>query len=288
MLWRSITRHARREGKQIDWLAVTSPHYLPMLKYIPGDLKTVYYASDDYRSYEGWGSVVDHEKELIDRVDHTFFVSEGLLERAQKEYGSDPKKLSVSMNATESRFFSSEKRSPVDPPFDDLKRPVVGVVGGINDRLDFELLRRCADLPRLGTLLLVGPLPRQRSDQLETLLQHDKCVAVGAQPHALIHTWFHCLDLGLIPYVRSEFNRLCSPMRLFDHLASSAALVATDACDQVNAFGDRVAVCSSADDFIQAVDARLEDMRIEDPSTKITWTDRAEQLLRVLEETTHV
>lgn len=281
MLWRKIIRKCRAMGKTIDALVVTSPHYLPMLDMVPSNLKTIYYASDDYRSYEGWGAIAQLEKQLVQRVDHSFFVSAGLMERARLDYGVDASRVSVSMNATEERFFPASGTFPSAPPSGEMKRPVAGVVGGINDRLDFSLLHCCADLPDLGTLLLVGPLPAQLSAPLQELLDHPKCVAVGRQPHETIHQWFHCLDVGLIPYVKTEFNRMCSPMRLFDHLASGAPVVATDACGQGLAFGDRVSTCADPDAFVSAVQARLGEppARVDG----ITWNDRAMEMLNTLE-----
>ncbi|MDF7826689.1 glycosyltransferase [Pontiellaceae bacterium B12227] len=281
ILWKKIVRKCKALDKPIDALVVTSPHYLPMLSMIPNDLKTIYYASDDYRSYEGWGGVAALEKKLVERVDHSFFVSDGLMQRARKEYGVDSARLSVSMNATEERFFPPFGDLPGTPPEGELQRPIAGVVGGINDRLDFNILKHCAELPGLGTLLLVGPLPAEPSAELQALLDHPKCVSVGRQPHETIHKWFQCLDVGLIPYVSSEFNRMCSPMRLFDHLASGAPVVATRACDQCGAFGKRVSVCVSAEDFAEAVQRRVGDSfgRCEG----IVWEDRAAEMVKLME-----
>lgn len=282
LLRKRILKKCMERGQEIDCLVVTSPHYLPLLKLVPENVKTIYYASDDYRSYEGWGAVADKEQQLVEHVDHAFFISEGLKVRAEVEYGVDPARLSVSMNATELRFFPVDALHPCPVPTGDLRRPIAGVIGGIGDRLDFELMCRCADLDELGTLLLVGPLPEEPSAELQALLAHPKCVAVGAQPHAEIHRWFQCLDVGLIPYVKTEFNRLCSPMRLFDHLASGARVVATDACEQVTVFNDRVAACSFPEEFVCAVRNALVATRPEGRVEGITWEDRVDQMLKVM------
>lgn len=282
LLWKKILRKCMERGHEVECLVVTSPHYLPLLSMVPNGLKTIYYASDDYRGYEGWGMIAAKEKQLVKRVDHAFFISEELMERAKREYCADATKLSVSMNATEARFFPDKGTGPIPSPEGDLKRPIAGVIGGIGDRLDFKLLQRCTELDELGTLLLVGPLPEDLSPELEALLSHPKCVAIGAKPHARIHHWFQCLDVGLIPYVQSEFNRHCSPMRLFDHLASGSWIVATDACWQTNAFKNRVEVCNTNDSFVAAVRDCLCRPRPSCLITGISWKDRADELLRLL------
>lgn len=196
-----------------------------------------------------------------------------------------PEKLSVSMNATEPRFFSKAQEKTDPPHADTLARPIAGVVGGINDRLDFSLLQQCADRSELGTLLLVGPVPETPSAALQSLLEHPKCVSVGRQPHDTIHQWFQCLDVGLIPYTPTEFNRLCSPMRLFDHLASGAPVVATEACDQAKNFPRGASVCASPKDFMEAVRRGI-DAGSNTPE-KIRWADRAAAILKRIKETDH-
>ncbi|QBG45963.1 glycosyltransferase [Verrucomicrobia bacterium S94] len=283
MLWRRI----RKCCPDVETLVVTSPHYLPMLDYISPKIRTIYYASDDYRNYEGWDAVVRLEEQLVKRVDHSFFVSEGLKNRAQREYGVDSGKLSVSMNATESRFFSEDPMEPVSAPLEGLKRPIAGIVGGINERLDFELLTACAQLPELGTLLLVGPLTGSSSSGLNKLLEQPKCSAVGRQPHNTIHRWFQCLDVGLIPYVESEFNQFCSPMRLFDHLASGAPVIATAACDQVHAFERHVVAAGNREQFIEALRKALSSGTRPGRIEGITWADRATSMAGVIKGLCH-
>lgn len=129
---------------------------------------------------------------------------------------------------------------------------------------------------------MVGPLSNQPYPDLTDLLHHDKCITVGPVSHDTIHLWFQCLDVGLIPYAKTEFNRFCSPMRLFDHLASGAWIVATDACDQVKGYERRVLVCDSSESYIAGIQFALTRSRPIGRIKGITWDDRADQMLKVL------
>jgi len=283
LLWHRMRSEAKRCGNSIDCVALTSPHYLTLLKLLPPDIKTVYYASDDYRSYIGWNKMAELEAEMVRRVNHSFFISEGLAQRTLDEYGVPADKVSVSMNATEPRFFPlTGEQLPLAPPCGPLPRPIAGVVGGINDRLDFDLLLACVELPDLGTLLLVGPLPEVRQGSLQRLLAHPKCRIVGAQQHENLHCWFKSLDVGLIPYIHSEMNYFCSPMRLFDHLATGLPIVATDACNQVNQFADYLAICDSTESFIVALQRQLHIPVQPRTICELLWKNRAERMLDII------
>ena len=286
ILWKKIEKVCRLKAQPIEALVFTSPHYLPFMRHLPDRTKTFYYASDDYRNYVGWAEMEKLEKRMVCRVDHSFFISEALARRACAEYGVPDSKVTVSMNGTEERFLRTVSTS-VTPPTGPLPRPIAGVIGGIGDRIDMELLERCAGLKNLGTLLLVGPLPEAPTPALQRLLEHPKCVATGAQPHETMHRWFQCLDVGLIPYTETAFNRMCSPMRLFDHLAGGMPVVANAACDQTRAFADIIDVCEDKASFVQAVsdacDRPADAKRIARQlavAQMQTWTCRASGILR--------
>ena len=87
---------------------------------------------------------------------------------------------------------------------------------------------------------------------MEALRNNPKCQITGPVPHDQMHEWTRSFDIGLIPYKAMPINYYCSPMRLFDHMASGAPIIATPACDQIRRFSDAVTV-ASGDDFVEAV-----------------------------------
>lgn len=279
LLWHRITSGAEPEA-----MVVTSPHYLPILERVPSNMPTFYYCSDNYRNYDGWPSrrMEALEAEVVRRVDHAWFVSQRLVERAVREYGVERERVGISMNATSERFFPPVgTEAPVPLPVN-ASRPVAGVVGGVNRRLDLDLLFRCAELHEMGTLLLVGPIDDPHDEQIARLLGHPKVRAVGAVPHASVPHWMWGLDLALIPYRRTEFNHSCSPMRLFDHMASGRPIVATGACSQVHQFRDYLKVAGTHTEFLQHVSTSLREVENEEKTKrqleharKHVWRSRA-------------
>jgi len=262
-LWKKAIAWCKARGTKPQGLFVTSPHYLPLVAAVRNELPCYYYCSDDYRSYSGWSGDEMKEKEgaLVSQVNHAFFVSQQLAEWAVTDYGISVDKVSVSMNATEETFLQPVEAAEIREIFDAhprLRRPVAGVVGGVNDRLDFELLHACAELPELGTLLFVGPVEDLQSAALQQLRRHPKCLFVGRQPHIELPRWLQLLDAALIPYRNIGFNRYCSPMRLFDHLASGRPILATDACPQVTAMQPWVKVAKWQRSFLEMLSSLLE------------------------------
>lgn len=287
---------ASERGAAVGGWAVTSPHYGPMRAALDQRVPLYYYCSDDYTAYEGWGgeAIRRRERELVLAAEHSFFVSRVLAERTVAEYGVSAERVSVSPNATEAAFLQ-----PVDPVelarlrtlCPDLHSPVAGVVGGINDRLDFDLLRACAVHLAVGTLLMIGPVdPSLAHDPAWRRLRAEKrCVTLGVRPHAELPAWMALLDVALIPYRPTALNRACSPMRLFDGLASGKPVVATAACEQVREYAGFVGVAEDGGQFIERVAAALAGPRPEadaqrqrDFASTQTWRERAAAIHRLL------
>tara|TARA_R110002049_G_scaffold4601_4_gene31853 strand:- start:82861 stop:83988 length:1128 start_codon:yes stop_codon:yes gene_type:complete len=288
------SRAAKQRKIRIDQVVVTSPHYHPMVRICQRlSLPLFYYGSDDYGLYEGWGgtSILRHEAEIVGASQHSFFVSDPLRQRAIEQYGVNDDRVSLSANATSDEFIRAESPSAISELFSrvpDLKRPVVGVVGEINERIDFSLLQRCLDLDVVGSLLVVGPVKSRWQHQgWDKVRRNPKCIYVGRQPHQSLPVWMQMLDVAIVPYVKSQFNRSCSPMRLYDHLASGKPIVATSACPQSRNVSPFAKVESSHADFATTVAdlivnrANWESGRQRDFARKShTWESRAIELSR--------
>lgn len=288
-LWEFAVKECRRRGAEPSGLVVTSPHYAALVQQLQSEIPTYYYCSDDYWSYAGWArdEMREQEATILRYVRHAFFVSAALRDRAIEEHGAEASRVSVSMNATDQEFLRPIRKEEIEGLFKSLpqlRRPLVGIVGAINDRLDFELIREVATSDGIGSVLLIGSTSHGfRNSELESLRRNPKCVFAGSQPHESLPVWLGMLDVALIPFRRSEFNRMCSPMRLFDHLASGRPIVSTNACPQINDFASVIAVAESSSQFVEMVetnsgrgrppvDSLLELARLH------TWPRRAEQI----------
>ena len=225
---------AAKRGGRIETAIFTSFHYLPLARAMARDSRIIYYCSDDYGGYEGWGgdAALAREAEICRLASLSIFVSSALRDRAVASYGLDPAHCIVAPNATEARF---SKPSQLPQGLADLPKPIFGTVGVFGDRIDYDFLDAVARSSHVGSLALVGPIDPviEKDAAIERLRQNAKVHWLGGQPHDQIHRWMAGIDVAVIPYATSRFNHFCSPMRLWDHLAIGQPILATDACDQV-------------------------------------------------------
>ena len=164
----------------------------------------------------------------------------------------------------------------------DLPSPVVGVVGHIGERIDIELLTAVAD--RGHSLLLVGAHnPTFEVERISRLLARPNVVWVGPKEFEQLPSYLRVIDVGLVPYTDSAFNRASFPLKTLEYLAAGRAVVATDlpATRWLNT--DFIDIATSPRTFAEAVDRAVATPRTAELlrrrqafAAQHTWTRRAE------------
>ncbi len=107
-----------------------------------------------------------------------------------------------------------------------LPAPVAGFVGHINSRTDLALLEAVADAGI--SLLLIGPKePSFEPARFDRLVERRNVAYVGARPFDDLPSYLKLIDVGLVPYGPTEFNRHSFPMKTLEYLAAGRPVVAT-------------------------------------------------------------
>ncbi len=108
-----------------------------------------------------------------------------------------------------------------------LPAPIAGFVGHISERIDLLMLEAVA---AAGTsLLLVGPAqPSFDISKLGPLLDLPNVQWVGAKPFEELPSYLQVVDVGLTPYVQSDFNSASFPLKTLEYLAAGRPAVVSD------------------------------------------------------------
>jgi teichuronic acid biosynthesis glycosyltransferase TuaH len=114
------------------------------------------------------------------------------------------------------------------PEYAKLPRPILGYTGGIDDRLDFELIVRLADRFGDGSVVFVGPLsPRLSDANLGSLRSRPNIHLLGVRERTELPAYIRHLDVSLMPYVDTEWTRHQSPLKVWEYLYAGPPIVAT-------------------------------------------------------------
>jgi len=156
--------------------------------------------------------------------------------------------------------------------------PRLGFIGHMNERIDFELLDQLAERRPLYSIVLVGSLGRvtqaSNAAALQRLQKRSNVFLLGPRPYDQLPNYLQGFDLCLVPYADTPFNRCCSPLKLYEYLASGKPVVSV-AIPEIEPFNDVVTLVRDRSRFPAAVDAELR--RTPDEARKQERLRRAEQ-----------
>ena len=242
-------------------LVTTYPHYLYLRDLVRPDLH-VYFNIDDYSQY--WPRCADRvnalELQAVREADLTVCVS---------RLRSDELRAAAPEAAVRIRHLPHGAPSwtldeaphyhPADPPADiaGLSRPLLGYVGSLEDRVDWELLSRLADAFPRASIVLIGRLGTTRSGPWQA--DRRRCLArrnvhwLGWRPQEAIGAYNRAFDVNLIPYRADHpFNRVCCPTKIMDYMGTGRPIVST-ALPECRLYGDLFDVAEDTGSFLDAV-----------------------------------
>lgn len=170
-----------------------------------------------------------------------------------------------------------------------LDHPIAGLVGNINERIDLDVLEAVVD--RGVRLVVVGPLAARSSSfraRFSDLVARPKVHWTGGCSPSEVPSILAAVDVGLTPYVDSEFNRASFPLKTLEYLAAGLAVVSTRLPANAWLDTDLVKEAPSAAAFADEVVARLaagssgaEVRRRQDFARQHTWQQRTLELLEM-------
>ncbi len=252
----SMRRWMRAVGfaRPVVWTFLPTPLAHELIDHLDAAL-TIYYCIDDLASSSPEARrITSSEQAMFRRADLVFVTSEKLRQRAAESSAR------VHFFPFGVRFHSFEQArlAPRETPQDlaQLRRPIVGYVGGMHQWVDQDLVADVARrLPHV-TFAFVGPeqcdLSRLRACPNVTLL--------GGKPHATLPAYIRQFDIGIVPYKLSDYTSNVYPTKLNEYLAMGIPVVATDLLE-IRRFnvdhGDVVSIAHGADAFAAAIERTL-------------------------------
>lgn len=253
-----------------------------------GEQVSVYWAQDDFT---GGAALLGLRAQQVDRLERRIAASADVVVAASpvvagtwRGRGLDP--VLIPYGADAAAYASVDQAGlPAGPRLDP---PVAGFVGQVNDRTDLALLEAVADRGR--SLLLVGPVrPDFEPRRFAGLTRRPNVCWTGPKPFAQLPGYLRLIDVGLVPYRDSPFNRGSFPLKTLEYLAAGRGVVSTDLPSVRWLDTDLVAIASGPHAFADQVDSLLTQGRTPAVmarrrafAARHTWAARAADLHAVL------
>lgn len=290
-----VARACRRLNIALPIIWLSHPSYLDVIGY-PSNGCLIYDCVDEFTAYPlmtdaARESLLAREHELADKADLIFCVSMKLKEKMDK-WGHSQKAYYFpnATNWVSNRNHTKGNLDETKPQeLLQIRRPIIGMTGVLNDRVDFGLIAELAR-KRLGwSFVVIGPFADGPIDvrSIQTLQQLPNVHLLGPRPHDRLPMYIRSFDVCIIPYVKNPLNEHCSPLKMYDYLASGRPIVSSDISEAM-LLRQVVRVANSAAEFEKQIEESLAESDSESSRRIImarsnTWEIRAHDMFSVLE-----
>jgi glycosyltransferase involved in cell wall biosynthesis len=199
------------------------------------------------------------EIRLIQQVDH-FFVNSQALQSRFASYSPIvvPQGFDLKTFNSAAKFPSTKLRG--------IKNPIIGYVGGINFRLDYQLLSALALEHPEWSFVFVGEKQEQKTEdryihtgqRLDRLFSLKNVLHIEKQSKATLSSIISQFDVCLIPYnINIVFNQYCYPMKLFEYFYVGKPVISTPV-RTLFPLKPYVAITRNSKEFSQAIHRALQ------------------------------
>ena len=223
------------------------------------------------------------EAQLMAKADAVIFSSQPLMD-AKKHLTKNP---FLVKNGVNFELFSQAIYQPqevVDFHKGAYKK-VVGYLGSIDERLDYQLLKNNIQNNPAHLFVFVGRVNDENGKNI--LSQFSNVRLVGAQPPADLPKWVKLFDVCLIPFIKNELTAGIYPLKINEYLAAGKPVVTTNFSDLTDFNG----VVKIADDEVSFQTALNDSLDLHTPELiherilfayENSWEKRASQLGNII------
>jgi glycosyltransferase involved in cell wall biosynthesis len=165
--------------------------------------------------------MTEQENWLLSQADLVFVHSHGLHELYE---GLTKNPIEVIPSAADVEHFQREVE--IHPTMAIIPEPRLVVMGTLDSRIDFELLRNIASIRPDWHLVLIGQLKKPPQNAL-SFTRLPNVHYLGHQPFELLPSLLRGANVGLIPYRITEMTRYINPLKAYEYLAFGIPVISS-------------------------------------------------------------
>lgn len=183
----------------------------------------IYYCADDFiSSSKGAKKIKKVEEKVIKRADLVFTTSRKLYEHCasiNKETHLFPSGINID-------DYDNARENAIDIPdtMRNIRRPIVGYVGGLHKWVDMELLKRFALARKNVSIVLIGP----KQTDLCGIDKLDNVFILCAKKSCDLPKFIKFFDAGIIPYRITKYTDHVYPRKINEYLAMGKPVISTE------------------------------------------------------------
>ena len=285
-LARFVRKKMKAHGFENPILWCYSPTSADAIKYIPHSA-LVYDCVDRHSAYKGFidvDTVNALERDLASTADTVFATASGLYDTLSA-YNEKTVMLPNGVNF-EHFHKAAEEKLPVPQDIADMRHPIIGFVGMLQECIDYEKIEIIAkERPEWNVVLVGKPLPGVNLEHLE---KYKNIHFLGMKKYDELPAYIQNFDVCLNVFRDGDLSKDVSPLKFYEYLATGKPVVSTPQPDQVLQYADAVYIAKGSEDFIEMCEAAMSEPDTTKTEKRIeyaracSWDSRVREMESIL------
>ncbi|AIE84281.1 glycosyltransferase [Fimbriimonas ginsengisoli] len=246
----------------------------------------VYDCMDELSQFAGAPrELIDNERRLMQEADIVFTGGYELYLKKSKQH---PNVHFFGCGVEYDHFAKAQSQATAIP--DDIRhlaKPIVGWFGVVDERVDYSLLKRMAELRPDWSFVLVGPVVKVDPN---TLPQAPNLHWPGGRDYKVLPDYCAAYDVCMMCFALNEATQYINPTKALEYLATGKPVVSTPVSDVVRQYADTVAIASTPEDFVACIERALnapDEIMIQrgiEKARQASWEATVERMQELIDE----
>ena len=239
-------------------LFFSSPVYGRLLAQIK-HYKSIYYYSDLYTEYR---ELTSKDKIYVENLDKILYTNSDIVLCASRMIFDQVKTKSTKQvhyfphQVSYDLFQKAKLDNLVPQDVEKIKKPVIGYYGTLTDSNDWELIEYCAVSRPNYNFVFVGR-KEIRINKIESL---PNIFFLGEKNYKEIPYYASYFDVCIMFWIRREWIKNCSPLKLKEYLSSGKPVVSTYIEELDLYYKDIIYISQTKEKFLSNIDSALNNL----------------------------
>ena len=222
------------------------------------DFETVVYdCMDELTLFKGASAaLLTQENSLLAAADIVYTGGKSLYESKKEKHHN----VFCFPSSVDVAHFSSAKSVSVEKPADlkNIKIPIVGYYGVIDERIDLDLLKKTALQSPDASFVMIGPICKIDEKDLP---HAENIHYLGMKSYEELPQYLHFFDIAMMPFALNNSTKFISPTKTLEYMAAMKPIISTKIKDVVRDYISCVSLIDNADDFSKAIAQPMTDFQ---------------------------
>jgi glycosyltransferase involved in cell wall biosynthesis len=166
-------------------------------------------------------------------------------------------------------------------------KAVIGYVGNICHRINYNLLLKIVKEYPEYLLLMVGPI-NAKNDEILELKKHNNVLFTGTKKPKDLIPLLRIMNCSIIPFLKNKLTKSIYPLKINEYLAAGLPVITTDFSEDIKNFKDVIYLSETEEDFLAQIQKSIIENN-EEKSKKRSefvalnnWTNRTLQIIEII------